>query len=214
MKLFTPSKKRNLITHSFPASKIAEEYRTIRTNVRIVTNEQKNHVLLITSPNSGEGKSTTAANLAVSMVQQKEKVLLIDANLRSPSAHFIFNLTNTTGLTDVLIGRTTFEEAVLHTEIGRLSVLTSGDIPNNPAELLSSRIMKDLLQKVARLYDLVLIDCSSVLEVADTKILAGQCDEVLLVFHKGKTTIEKAAEAKKVLEFAKAKIAGVIMNEI
>ena len=89
-KLFNRSKKRNLITHSFPESKISEEFRTIRTNVQIVTDEQKHKILLITSPNSGEGKSTTAANLAVSMAQQKEKVLLIDANLRKPTSSLYF----------------------------------------------------------------------------------------------------------------------------
>lgn len=213
-KLFHTSKKqRNLIAYSFPESKIAEEYRTIRTNVHIVTEGKKNKIILVTSPNSNEGKSTTAANLAVSMAQQKEKVLLIDANVRRPSCHFIFKKSNTVGLTDILTGKTSFEEAVIHTEIGRLALLTSGTIPNNPAELLSSRIMKDLLQKIANLYDVVLIDSSPVLEVADAKILAGLCNEVLLVLDKGKTKLENAAEAKKVLEFARAKIAGVIMNE-
>jgi capsular exopolysaccharide synthesis family protein len=213
-KLFHTSKKqRNLIAYSFPESKIAEEYRTIRTNVHIVMEGQKNKIILVTSPNSNEGKSTTAANLAVSMAQQKEKVLLIDGNVRRPSCHFIFKKSNTVGLTDILTGKTSFEEAVIHTEIGRLAILTSGTIPNNPAELLSSRIMKDLLQKVANHYDVVLIDSSPVLEVADAKILAGLCNEVLLVLDKGKTKLENAAEAKKVLEFARAKIAGVIMNE-
>ena len=85
-KLFHTSKKRNLITYSFPESKISEEFRTIRTNVQIVSDQLKHKVLLVTSPNSGEGKSTTAANLAVSMAQQKERVLLIDANLRHPKS--------------------------------------------------------------------------------------------------------------------------------
>ena len=148
------------------------------------------------------------------MAQQKEKVLLIDANLRRPSTHFIFNVTNSVGLTDVLTGKTTFEEAVIHTEIGRLEVLPSGTVPTNPAELLASQMMKELLQKAAKQYDSVIIDSSSVLEVTDTKLLASQCDGVLLVLYKGKTQLEKAAEAKKVLEFAKAKIAGVILNEM
>lgn len=213
-KLFPGAKKRNLITYSFPESKIAEEFRIIRTNVHIVNNEQKHKVLLITSPDPGEGKSTIAANLAVSMAQQKEKILLIDANLRRPSACFIFNLANSVGLTDVLIGKTSFEEAVTHTEIGRLDVLTSGAIPNNPAELLASRGMKELLEKVIKQYDMVLIDSPSIMEVTDTKLLASRCDEVLLICHKGKTTIERAAEAKKVLEFAKTNVSGVIMNEM
>ena len=213
-KLFNRSKKRNLIAHSFPESKISEEFRTIRTNVRFVMNEQKHKIVLITSPNTGEGKSTTAANLAVSMSQQNEKVLLIDANLRKPSTHFIFNVTNSVGLTDVLTGKTTLNEAVIDSEIGSLEVLPSGKLPNNPAELLSSPMMKELLQEAAKEYDSVIIDSSSVLEVTDTKILASLCDGVLLVLYKGNTQLEKAAEAKKVLEFSKAKISGVILNEM
>lgn len=213
-KLFNRSKKRNLIAHSFPESKISEEFRKIRTNVHFVTNEQKHKIVLITSPNTGEGKSTTAANLAVSMSQQNEKVLLIDANLRKPSTHFIFNVTNSVGLTDVLTGKTTLNEAVIDSEIGNLEVLLSGKLPNNPAELLSSPMMKELLQEAAKEYDSVIIDSSSVLEVTDTKILASLCDGVLLVLYKGNTQLEKAAEAKKVLEFSKAKISGVILNEM
>ena len=213
-KLFNRSKKRNLIAHSFPESKISEEFRKIRTNVHFVTNEQKHKIVLITSPNTGEGKSTTAANLAVSMSQQNEKVLLIDANLRKPSTHFIFNITNSVGLTDVLTGKTTLNEAVIDSEIGNLEVLLSGKLPNNPAELLSSPMMKELLQEAAKEYDSVIIDSSSVLEVTDTKILASLCDGVLLVLYKGNTQLEKAAEAKKVLEFSKAKISGVILNEM
>ena len=214
IKFLPIAKKRNLITYSFPESKIAEEFRTIRTNVQIVTDEQNHKILLITSPTQGEGKSTIIANLAASMAQQKEKILLIDANLRSPAAHFIFNLTSPIGLTDVLTGRTTFEETVIHTEIGSLDVLTSGEKPTNPAELLGSRVMKDLLQKVVQQYDKVLIDSPSLLDLTDTKLLTSLCDDVLLVIHKGKTTIEKAAEAKKFLEFAKANVSGVIMNEM
>ena len=214
IKLFPIAKKRNLITHSFPESKISEEFRTIRTNVQIVTNEQNHKILLITSPTQGEGKSTIIANLAASMAQQKERILLIDANLRSPAAHFIFNLTSPIGLTDVLTGRTTFEETVIHTEIDGLDVLTSGEKPTNPAELLGSRVMKDLLQKVVKQYDKVLIDSPSLLDLTDTKLLTSLCDDVLLVIHKGRTSIEKAAEAKKLLEFAKANVSGVIINEM
>ena len=214
IKLLQISEKRNLITDTFPESIIAEEFRTVRTNVQIVMDQQKYKLLLVTSPNSGEGKSTIAANLAVSIAQQKENVLLIDANLRQPKAHFIFNIPNTVGLTDILTGKTTFEEAIIRTEVGRLKVLPSGKILTNPTELLSSFAMKELLRKSSEQYDTVIIDSSSVLEVADTNILANQCNGVLLVLHQGRTSLEKAAEAKKILEFSNARMAGVILNEI
>ena len=212
-KLFNRQDKRNLITYSFPESKIAEEYRTIRTNVQIVSEQLKHKIFLVTSPNSGEGKSTTAANLAVSMAQQKEKVLLIDANFRHPSAHFIFNIPNLTGLSDVLTGKIPFEEAIVRTDIGRLMVLPMGLLQSN-SELLTSYMMGELLQKLSKQYDKVLIDAPSVLGVAGINLLASKCDGVLLVIQKGKTNLEKAAEAKKILEFSNAKIAGVILNEM
>ena len=185
----------------------------IQTNIKFMLVEQKSRTLLITSPRDGEGKSTTAVNLAVSMAQQKKKVLLIDANLRKPSLHTFFKLSNSNGLTDVLTGRLSFGEVVHHTEIWRLDLLSSGLVPFNPVELLGSQMMHDLLKKTSQFYDAVIIDSNSILEVTDTKLLSTQCDGVVLVVQNGKTKLEKAAEAKKVLEFAKAKLVGVILNQ-
>ena len=208
------SKKRNLISYSNPDSVIAEQYREIRTNIRFLSGKGKKLTLMVTSPSNGEGKSTTAANLAVSMAQQKEKVLLIDANLREPSLHSIFKVSNSVGLTDVLTGRIPFEEAIYHTEIGRLEILPSGPIPFNPTELLGSEVMIELLHDIIKDYDVVLIDSPAVLEVADTKILAGKCDGVILVVGEGKTELTKAVETKKALTFAQARLMGIILNEI
>jgi capsular exopolysaccharide synthesis family protein len=207
------SAKRNIIAYDYPDSIISEQFRMIQTNIKFSVADQKNRIFLITSPGSGEGKSTSAANLAVSMVQQKKKVLLIDANLRNPVLHTIFKLPNSDGLTDVLKGRITFEEAVCHTEIGRLDVLTSGINLVNPVELLGSQLMRDLLKVALQRYDIVLIDSYSVIDVTDTKLLANQSDGVILVIQSGKTLLEKAAEAKKEIEFAKSKVVGVILNE-
>jgi capsular exopolysaccharide synthesis family protein len=205
-------KKKILITASNPDSIIAEQFRMIQTNIRFSMAEEKSRVFLITSPSDGEGKSTTAANLAITIAQQKEKVLLIDANLRKPSLHSFFKTHNSNGLTDILKGRISFYDAIIHTEMGRLDLITSGQIPNNPVELLSSQIMQDILNTALRSYDAVLIDSNAILDVTDTKLLANQCDGVVLVVQNGKTKFEKATEAKKVLEFAKAKLVGVVMN--
>ncbi|OIK09380.1 tyrosine protein kinase [Bacillus sp. MUM 116] len=207
------TKQRTIVTHAHPESIISEQYRMIQTNIKFMLAEQKSRTLLITSPRDGEGKSTTAVNLAVSMAQQKKKVLLIDANLRKPSLHTFFKLSNTNGLTDVLTGRLSFGEVVHHTEIWRLDVLSSGVVPINPVELLGSQMMQELLKKVTQSYDTVIIDSNSILEVTDTKLLSTQCDGVILVVKNGKTKLDKAAEAKKVLEFAKAKLVGVILNQ-
>lgn len=208
-----PFKKRNLVAHTNPESIISEQFRTIRTNIHFIKGERKENVLLITSPGKGEGKTTTAGNIAVSMTQQKEKILLIDGNLRNPSVHDLFKLTNTSGLTEILTGKIEFDEAVVSTGIGNLDVLTSGTKAFNPAELLASPAMKEFLQTVSGSYDTVLIDSPSVLEMTDTKILANLCDGVVLVVKKNKTNSESAYESKKVLEFAKANIIGVILNE-
>lgn len=205
--------KRNIIAYTYPDSIISEQFRMIQTNIKFSVADQKNRIFLITSPGSGEGKSTSAANLAVSMAQQKKKVLLIDANLRNPVLHTIFNIPNSDGLTDVLKGKITFEEAVCHTEIGRLDVLTSGINLVNPVELLGSQLMRDLLKVALQRYDIVLIDSYSVIDVTDTKLLANQSDGVILVIQSGKTLIEKADEARKEIEFAKSKVVGVILNE-
>jgi capsular exopolysaccharide synthesis family protein len=176
-------------------------------------NNSENKSFLITSPKNGEGKSTTISNLAVSIANQKEKTLIIDANLRDPLIHSIFKIPNEIGLTNVLTGNATLEEAIYKTEITRLEVLTSGSTAFNPAELLETKRMKELLKSLAASYDIVLIDAPSVLKSTETRVLANQCDGVVLVVNRGKTEIEKAIETKKVLELAQAKIVGAILNE-
>lgn len=206
------NKKRNLITFANPDSIISEQYRTIRTNLFFLNNDKKNKTLLITSPGKLEGKSTTAANLAISMAQQQEKVLLIDGNLRNPNIHNIFKTSNAYGLTDVLAGTTPLEDAIYSSSIERLDILTSGRVPSNPVELLASQQMQQLLHRIKSLYDIILIDSTSILEVTDTKIIANICDGVVLVVKQNKTNIESAVETKKALEYARAKIVGVILN--
>ncbi|EKN69407.1 exopolysaccharide tyrosine-protein kinase [Neobacillus bataviensis LMG 21833] len=207
------TKKRPLVAYTHPESIISEQYRMIQANIKFSMIDKRSRTFLITSPSKGEGKSTTAANLAISLAQQKEKILLIDANLRNPELHSIFKIQNSVGLTDILIGRTSFFDAVHHTEIGRLDVLTSGAIPINPGELLSTPLLQEVLITSLKSYDVVLIDSHSVLELTDTKLLANQCDGVVLVIQKGKTSLDQAIEAKKVLEFAKATLIGVVINE-
>lgn len=205
--------KRHFVSYSNPSSEIAEQFRTIRTNIQFSSIDIQHKTLIITSPSSNEGKTTSAINLAISISQQGERVLLIDANLRRPKLHISFNLKESYGLTDVLMGRLPLEEAVFQTQIGKLEVLTSGIIPPNPTEIIGSKAMSYFLKDIKEEYDTVIFDCPPVLETTDTKLLAGQCDGVIMVLKSGKTDREKAVEANRLLHLVRAKVLGVILNE-
>ncbi|WP_216830631.1 CpsD/CapB family tyrosine-protein kinase [Alkalihalobacterium elongatum] len=206
------SNKRNLIAHHDPKSPISEQYRTIRTNIEFASIDQKVSTILVTSSGAMEGKSTTASNLAVVMAQQGNRVLLIDADLRKPTAHYTFSVPNLVGLTSMLTKQHTADEAIQATEVPNLSILSSGPIPPNPAELLSSRAMSLLLEKLAEIYDVIILDSPPLLAVADAQILANHTDGTILVVSSGKTDREQAVKAKDLLVAAKAKVLGVVLN--
>jgi capsular exopolysaccharide synthesis family protein len=204
--------KRKIITHTDPKSPISEMYKTIRTNINFSSIDQELRSLMVTSTGPGEGKSTTSANLAVVFAQEGKKVLFVDADMRKPTAHYTFNLNNTYGLTSVLTNQRPLVEAVHASDIKNLDLLTCGPIPPNPAELLSSHSMKRFLAAVYQEYDMVLFDTPPVLAVTDAQVLANQCDGTILVVSSGSTETDKATKAKELLESAKAKLFGVVLN--
>jgi capsular exopolysaccharide synthesis family protein len=206
-------RKRNLIAYSTPNSSIAEQYRIISANIHLTCSSLNFRTILITSPSGGEGKSTTATNLSVAMAQQGGRILLVDTNLKSPTVHTTFKIQNDIGLTSILNGMASMEEAIHKTEIGRLDVLPSGPVPFFSSELFTSESLMKFFIRSLEVYDYILIDSTSVLDVADTKILANQCDGVVLVINPGKSKLEKLKEAKRVLEFTDTQIVGVILNE-
>ncbi|MDR7002196.1 CpsD/CapB family tyrosine-protein kinase [Neobacillus niacini] len=204
--------RRNLVAMIDPKSTIAEQYRTIRTNIQFSSVDQEARTLMVTSAGPGEGKSTTVANLAVVLAQQGKKVLLVDADLRKPTVHYTFNKTNTFGLTSVLTKQVKLEEAVVESAERNLFVLSSGPIPPNPAELLSSMAMEVFLENALEEYEMVLFDAPPVLAVTDAQILANKCDGTILVVSSGKTEKDKLEKAKELLEAAQSKIVGVVLN--
>ena len=204
---------RSLITMEDPKSSISEQYRTIRTNVQFSFVDKTMRSLMVTSAGPGEGKSTTAANLAIVFAQQGKKVLLIDADLRKPTVHYTFQLNNYMGLTNVLTNSAPLLPSCQETKVENLYVLTSGPIPPNPAELLSSKAMEQCIQQLYNEFDLLIFDTPPVLAVTDAQILANQCDGTILVVESGETEIEAAVKAKELLEAANAKLLGVVLNK-
>jgi capsular exopolysaccharide synthesis family protein len=204
--------QRKLVTKSNPKSPISEQYKTIRTNINFSSVDREMRSVMVTSSGPGEGKSTTVANLAVVFAQEGKKVLLVDSDMRKPTAHYTFNLPNTFGLTSVLTKQKTLSEVVHTSEVSNLDILTCGPIPPNPAELLSSRAMNHFLGEVYTQYDFVIFDTPPVLAVTDAQVLANQCDGTIIVISSGTTEIDRAVKAKEVLETTKTKLLGVVLN--
>ena len=204
--------KRRLLAHNSPKDPVAEQYRTIRTNIQFSGADQDIKSLILTSSGTAEGKSTTASNLAAVYAQQGLKVLLIDADLRKPTVHYTFRLENHAGLTNVLTRQSTLGQAVQETEVRDLYVLTSGPIPPNPSELLASNQMEELLKEMKKQFDMVIFDTPPILAVADAQILANQVDASILVVSSGKTDKEAALKAKELLVHAKSKLLGAVLN--
>lgn len=204
--------KRRLLAHNSPKDPVAEQYRTIRTNIQFSGADREIKSLILTSSRTAEGKSTTASNLAAVYAQQGLKVLLVDADLRKPTAHYTFRLENHAGLTNVLTRQSTLGQAVQETEVRDLYVLTSGPIPPNPSELLASNQMEELLKEMKKQFDMVIFDTPPILAVADAQILANQVDASILVVSSGKTDKEAALKAKELLVHAKSKLLGAVLN--
>jgi capsular exopolysaccharide synthesis family protein len=204
--------QRSLITHNNPKSPISEQYRTIRTNIQFASVDKEFKSLMVTSAGPGEGKSTTAANLAVVLAQQGKRVLLIDADLRKPTVHYTFKVSNIYGVTNVLTRQKTLQDTTVTTKIPDLDVLPSGPVPPNPSELIDTKSMTSLIEEAGVMYDYVLFDTPPVLAVTDAQVLSNKVDGVILVVSSGKTQIEGAVKAKELLSNAQAKILGTVLN--
>ncbi|MBS2969664.1 CpsD/CapB family tyrosine-protein kinase [Metabacillus sp. KIGAM252] len=205
--------RHRLTSYFNPMSKIADQYRSIRTNLQHNPETYKLKSYIVTSPGFKEGKSTTSVNLAVSFSQQGRKVLLIDGDSKNPSLHTTFKIDNSAGLSDVLRGDIRLEEAVGRTEIGRLDILTSGAIKFNHSELLATSALKNIIDYALKDYDCVVLDAPPLLETADVKVMASQCEGLILVVRVGKTDQSKLTDARKRLESFDTAILGIILNE-
>lgn len=210
------SRAHGLITLAMPSSLSSEQFRTLRTNIQFSMIDKKLKSLAVLSATSAAGKSTVAANLAVTFALQGNQVLLVDCDLRRPSVHREFGLHNDEGLTNLLanhVGKGI--DDYLHTsEVPGLSILTGGPVPPNPAELLSSNRMKQLETDVAERFDLVIYDTPPLLGFTDGQILSGRVDGSIFVVHFGEDTKEDVVKASDSLKMVNANVLGVVYNRV
>jgi capsular exopolysaccharide synthesis family protein len=202
----------HLITLSFPFSSIAESYRQMRTNLQFARVGQPIRTLMVTSPAPGEGKSTTACNLAIAFAQTGKSALLVDADLRRPTLDAKFSLTNGVGLSEYLAGKQPLDAVVQKTRVENLSVITSGEIPPNPAEALGSDSMRKLMSEVLEKFEIVLFDSSPILAVTDPAVISTMVDGTLVVVSSARTRVQDLEQASELLEGVGGKVIGVIMN--
>lgn len=213
----TIKKGAKLITVANPTSAVTEQFRTIRTNINFMAVDHDIKSIAFTSANISEGKSTVAANVAVTYAQAGRKVLLIDADLRRPTVHTTFDLSNHVGLSTVISSNAKeldLDSVVQPSGIDNLGILTAGPTPPNPSELIASKRMQDFINLVEQHYDLVIIDLAPVLEVSDTQELSRRLDGLILVVRQGHTQKAAIKRAVEMLLFSKARILGYIMNDV
>ena len=203
---------KSIISYNNPKSVISEQYRTIRTNIEYSNVDQDKKTILVTSSDKNEGKTTTVSNLAVSFANLNKKILLIDCDLRNPSIHKMFRLNNIYGLTDILAKDRAVDKCIQETELENLYVLTAGAIPPNPAEILSSEKMKNLIEDLKNIYDYIFIDTPPIGLVTDAGVLSSFTDGVVLVVKSESVEKKYLEETKKKLDAVDARILGAILN--
>lgn len=218
-----------LVSHFAPKSTLAESYRALRTNIQFASLEKNVKTIVLTSSQPQEGKSTTAANLALTMAQAGSKTLLIDADLRKPVIAKVFGLDREPGLTDILLGnnhwketiktvtdimmgRLGMEDIMLTPGIDKLHIITNGSIPPNPSELLGSKKVNDFLEDVKKEYDVILFDTAPILPATDAAILGSKVDGVVIVYEVGKVSRGALKRAKVQMDNVKATVLGVVLN--
>lgn len=202
-----------LVTVTEPQSSSAEAYRTLRTNLIFSQSVRTLRSIVVTSASPGEGKTTTAANLAVSFAQQGMRVLIVDCDLRRARLHKMFGVPREPGLSEMIIGRETIDSAVRDTAVPGLYVLTSGLLPPNPAEMLGGPRMRSVLDSLLEAFDLVIVDSPPLLAASDAAILATMADGTVVVVRAGVTELEAGQQAIQQLNAVGARIVGAVLND-
>ena len=201
------------IVEEKPKSIEAEAYRSLRTNIQYSSFDDKYKVIVVTSSDPGEGKSTTAGNLAMALAQGGNSVLLVDCDMRKPSIHKKFKISNVAGLTDLLINKYVMEEIVYKFN-DNLTVVTSGNIPPNPSEMLDSISMRKFLTEMREEFDYIILDTPPLQAVTDAQILSTKADGTLLVVKAEKTKKESVLNSINLIKKVNGNIIGTVLNGV
>ena len=194
-----------------PKSVAAEAYRTLRTNIQYSSFDEEVRVIVVTSSDPGEGKSTISGNIAMTFAQDAKHTLIIDCDLRKPSLHKKLKISNSAGLSEVLIGKEKID-SVVYKFNDYLDVITSGKLPPNPSEMLGSKTMERLLNELKERYDVIVLDTAPLQVVTDAQILSRRADGVILVVRANITKREYVLQAKSLVEKVGGKILGTVLN--
>ncbi|HAE62617.1 MAG TPA: capsular biosynthesis protein [Eubacteriaceae bacterium] len=205
--------KNTVITHLDPKSAISESFRNLRTNVHYTNIDKEVKLIQVTSSVQGEGKSTITANYAVTVAQSGKKVLIVDCDLRRPQIHKIFNVSNTNGLSNVLVGDNQMDKNIKDTKVPNLFILTSGPIPPNPSEMLDSKRMKELILSLKDHFDMILLDSPPIMPVTDGLILSQIVDGTIVIVSLGSTEKDAFKKTMLSLENIGANILGTVINK-
>ena len=218
-----PKKKVNLLITKHPKSSFSESIKSIRTNLQFSAVEKEIKVILLSSPEPGDGKSLISSNLAGAYAQENKKVLIIDCDLRKGRQAEIFNVkkTNTTGYTNLILKyndpdldtQTELEDYICKTDIENVDLIPNGPTPPNPIELLSSSRNKELIDDLKEIYDIIILDCPPVLGLSDALVMTKYSDANIIVISKGKTKLESLAEVKRSFDKVNSTITGVVTNK-
>ncbi|MEL6182117.1 MAG: polysaccharide biosynthesis tyrosine autokinase, partial [Myxococcota bacterium] len=210
----TAQQDTELYVHTYPKSTLAECCRTIRTNILFMSPDNNLDRLLITSAGPLEGKTATASNIATAMAQSNTRILLVDTDMRRPRLHKVFGLKNKVGLSSLLLGEATYEEAIQKTEVPNLDLLVCGPIPPNPAELMHTERFLECLRNFDTRYDRVIFDSPPTIAVTDSMILSNLVDGVIFVIHGGHASKELVRRALAKLKAVNAPLLGAVLNNV
>jgi capsular exopolysaccharide synthesis family protein len=203
-----------LVTFCHPKSMFSEAYRSVRTSILLSFSEKPPRTVVVSSPNPAEGKTTTAINTAIALSQTGAQVVIIDADMRKPKIHQVFDQENGVGLSNFLSGNAELKSIIKNSKISNLYYIPSGPIPPNPSELLGSNLFKNAIQFLGQQFDHILIDSPPILGFTDSTILSSLVEGVIVVVKGGKTPRETLQRAKTTLLQVDAKILGVVINRV